>query len=728
MAGVNLTNAYVTLIPSFEGAQSKITEMLVPASEKAGDDAGKKASTRFGGSFKKGMAVAGGLAVAGTVAAFKGLYEVGTIFDDVGDTIRVGTGATGKDLEGLIGVAKNIGKTVPVEFDKIGTTVADLNTRMGLSGDTLDKVATQYLNAGRILGEDVDVTKTSAAFNAFKIEGDGVSAAMDHLFQVSQATGVGMNELASSVAAQAPALQTLGFSYEEAVAMVGSFDKAGLNSSAIMASMSKGMVTLAKDGEEPQAAFKRVVSEIEGFTKAGDKAAALELAAKVFGTKGAAQFVGALESGALNMDDLGRAAGQTSDTINGVAGETDDFAEKWQLVKNNALLALEPLGSTVFDSLGSALEKVLPHIESFGVWLGENQWVISAFAGLIGVTLVGAFASWTASIWANTIALLANPVTWIVLGITALIAAIVLLWQNWDSVTAWISDVWGSFMDWITSGLDSFSTWWSDTWSKVSSWFSDKWNSIKSAGETAWQAVSDFFKSVGQGIADWFMNWTLPGLLLKHWDSIKAAAESAWNKILDFFRGIPGKISGFFKTVGEKLSKPFKAGQEAVQKGWDGLMDFIRGIPGKVGSALSGIADKISGPFKRAFNGIASAWNSTVGKISFTAPDWVPGMGGKGFSVPKIPMLATGGTATAAGWSLVGEMGPELLHLPRGASVVPLGHPASAGAFGDSNSGGMSRADMDYLARMIAEFLRPFAEAAGMAAELTRNAGRFAGM
>jgi hypothetical protein len=71
------------------------------------------------------------------------------------------------------------------------------------------------------------------------------------------------------------------------------------------------------------------------------------------------------------------------------------------------------------------------------------------------------------------------------------------------------------------------------------------------------------------------------------------------------------------------------------------------------------------GAFKTVFNGIASIWNSTVGKISFKVPSWVPGVGGKGFDMPKIPMLADGGLImNGATLALVGEAGPE--------AVIPL--------------------------------------------------------
>jgi phage-related protein len=69
--------------------------------------------------------------------------------------------------------------------------------------------------------------------------------------------------------------------------------------------------------------------------------------------------------------------------------------------------------------------------------------------------------------------------------------------------------------------------------------------------------------------------------------------------------------------------------------------------------------------FKTIFNGIASVWNNTIGKFSFTVPSWVPGIGGKGFSMPDIPMLAAGGIVTGPTLAMIGEgRGPE--------AVIPL--------------------------------------------------------
>src|SRR5690606_13982378 len=134
---------------------------------------------------------------------------------DVTNTVRVGTGAQGEALDGLVDSVKSVAKTDPAEIGDIGTAVADLNTRLGLTASALETVASQYLEAGRILGEDVDSAETSDALNAFGIEGADVEQAMDWLFQVSQATGIGIKDLAGNVKSAAPVMQNLGFSFDE---------------------------------------------------------------------------------------------------------------------------------------------------------------------------------------------------------------------------------------------------------------------------------------------------------------------------------------------------------------------------------------------------------------------------------------------------------------------------------------------------------------------------------
>jgi len=528
--GLELANLWLRVTPAMPGVTDEIVKAFAPGT-KAAEDEGKKAGSKWSGAMKGalGAAALGGAAIA----TVKGLYDIGSTFDDVTDTIRVGTGAQGVALDGLISTAKAVGTQVPADFDKIGSTVADLNTRMGLSGETLETVASQYLEAGRILGEDIDIGTTSAAFSAFKIEGEGVSAAMDDLFRVSQATGVGMNDLAAGVKAQAPALQTLGFSFQDSISLLGSLDKAGLNAQQVLGGMSKGMVTLAKAGEEPSSAFKRVTGEIQGFVSEGNTAAALDLSSKLFGTKGASQFVAALSSGVLNMNDLMAATGATGDSILGLGGETMDFAEKWQVVQNKAMVALEPIANALFTGLSEGLTQVMPFLEGLGSWMSENTEVIGIIAAVIGVTLVAAFVAWAASIWAANAALLANPITWIVLLLAGLVAGIV----------------------WVATQTTFFQ----DTW------------------EGAMEVIG--------AIVDWV--WT--SVLKPTFDAIGATFSWLYNSII---KPTADWIAAAVRIVGDTFTLVFGGVGDTIRGAFDGVVNFIKGV---INSIIDGVNTVIDG-------------------------------------------------------------------------------------------------------------------------------------
>lgn len=80
-----------------------------------------------------------------------------------------------------------------------------------------------------------------------------------------------------------------------------------------------------------------------------------------------------------------------------------------------------------------------------------------------------------------------------------------------------------------------------------------------------------------------------------------------------------------------------------IKKAASNVWEWLQKLPGWIGSAFSKVADFITAPFRAAFNGIARAWNNTVGRLSFSVPGWVPGIGGNSFSVPNLPTFHSGG-------------------------------------------------------------------------------------
>ena len=90
-----------------------------------------------------------------------------------------------------------------------------------------------------------------------------------------------------------------------------------------------------------------------------------------------------------------------------------------------------------------------------------------------------------------------------------------------------------------------------------------------------------------------------------------------------------------------------------ITRHWDDIKEiFSKGVQ-FIKDLAGDITDALTKPFRDAVRAIADLWNSTVGELSFEIPDWVPGLGGKGFDVPDIPKLASGGSVWRTGLAIV---------------------------------------------------------------------------
>jgi TP901 family phage tail tape measure protein len=386
MDGIEIASAYIALTLKMPGVK-KDAEKAIGEAEGVASDSGKRAGSNWG----KALA-AGVLAAAAVVtAAVAGLYNIGGQFDAAQDNIRIFATGSAADLEGLEGVVSDVSASIPANLEDISTTVALLHQRLGLTGDDLQMAAEQYLEAGRLFGEEIDVQTTTGLFNVFDVGAADVSVALDTLFNAARVAGVGMNQLSSTVASAAPVADLLGLSFEETTGFIASLSKAGIDASRVSATLGPALTTLAKDGEQPADAFRRVVGEMEAFVAAGDIASAQNIAATIFGSRGAGQFVAALASGAVNMDDLAASTRVAGDTILGVAADTNDAAESWQVFKNNALLAIQPVAEAVFGLAGDGMSKIAD-------WAQANAPVIAGFFETL-VASIGPIASQVLELW-----------------------------------------------------------------------------------------------------------------------------------------------------------------------------------------------------------------------------------------------------------------------------------------------------------------------------------------
>ena len=312
-------------------------------------------------------------------------------------------------------------------------------------------------------------------------------------------------------------------------------------------------------------------------------------------------------------------------------------------VLNTAIEALKPMGEWLFDNLlrpiaewtGGIIIDVLTGISDgltkLSDWISEHQTLVEVFVTMISalgiafaiapkiiavVNAVKAFSAaggiatavqnaWNAS-------MLANPITWVVAGIAALIAIIILCVKHWED----IKEVGAA-----------------------------AWEHIKNA----WNAAGDFFGGLWSGIKD---------MALTVFRTIGDTVGKMVGNIVDTFGGIITALKGIVQFVSGVFSGDWG-------KAWEGIKNIFKGVWDALVSIIKTPINAVIGLINGMLSAIVGAVNAVIrvlNTISFDIPDWVPGIGGMHFGFdfgeltpPQIPYLAKGGLAYQPTLAMVGD-------------------------------------------------------------------------
>jgi len=330
---------------------------------------------------------AAAIPIAAVGAAFVALGTAAIASADSVDqamrTIRVGTGATGEDLDALGDNLRNVLKQVPDDAGEVSTAIAELNTRLGLSGDALEDATIQFTTLSRITGTDVktNITTATRLFGDFSVATEDQADTLDYLFRVSQNTGASVDQLASRATQYGTSLRGMGFDLKTSIAMLGKFEKEGVNTETVLASLKIGMANMAKAGiTDANEAFSTLINDIKS---APSDLEGTQKAIEVFGSRAGADMAMAIREGRFEFDDLMSTLDASGDTIIQAAKDSETLGDKIGIMKNRIGLAIEPLGAMLigvfsgvfdwFDENGEELfTPVMGALAAVGDWWKRN--------------------------------------------------------------------------------------------------------------------------------------------------------------------------------------------------------------------------------------------------------------------------------------------------------------------------------------------------------------------
>ena len=275
------------------------------------------------------------------------------------------------------------------------------------------------------------------------------------------------------------------------------------------------------------------------------------------------------------------------------------------------------------DSLSAVADNLLPRIgEVFGSIFGSIPTPILAVASAIGAVVAGITAYNAvmevknvldaiqeagsiklalAQIGLNT-AMLASPITWVVAGITALVAAFVILWNKSEGFRNFWIGLWEAIKTAVASVID---------WMKEA--FSTAWDYIKGV----WEQVQPYFSAIWEGIKAVFS--VVVEVLGAYFETAWSAIQAVWNVVVAYFTMIWENIKAVFSVVKSVLSGDFKGAWEAIKSIWGNVKTFFstvwENIKSVFSTAMSSFGKIGKNMVDGLWNGIKNAKNWLLGKV-----------------------------------------------------------------------------------------------------------------
>ena len=591
--------------------------------------------------------VGAGIAAVSTAANFeKGMSKVQSI-----------SGATGDDMDALTKKAQEMGAKTKFSASE--------------SADAFSYMAMAGWNAGQMMDGIEGVMYLAGA--------TGEDLAI--LAQTANKSNTNVSMLGESFKYVAPSAGSLGYSAADTATALGLMANNGIKASQAGTSLNSWFTRMAKPTKESSKAMedlgismtdangkmkplRQVMSETRGAFNGLTKSQKAQYAAMLAGKTGMSGLLAIVNSSDKDFNKLSKSI----DNSKGAA------KKMYNVANNNLLGSLTVLKSTVesiainfgnkltptvknvtgylqkaankFNSLSDSQQNTIIKVAGIVAAIGPAMIVIGGLTSKVGgaIRTVGRFGKALSSA-GGLMGLITSPVGIAIITIGALVTAGILLYKNWDKVSAAAKKL----GNWINSifkrcGLD-----------------------IGSFAKTAKSKLTEFGSKVKQ-------LWTIVKPVVSKIGDIFGTVFKL--KLAAIMGAAVGLFSSFVNSIGNVAS--------GVMTALGGIVDFITGVfTGNWKKAWNGVKDIFGGIFKSLaslakmpLNGVIGLINGAiegVNKIGIEIPDWVPKLGGKKFKIdiPQIPMLYKGTSNWMGGPAMIHDKGAEIVDLPQGTRVYP---------------------------------------------------------
>lgn len=363
------------------------------------------------------------------------------------------------------------GKDINQVYDVLFQTVKEGNADFKNIAQYLPRI----IPLARSVGYELESTAGAYASLTTKLSAEQSSTALEGIMRTLSNADVSMGKLDSKTGKYVSGFRAIG---------INIFDSAG---------KIRPLIDIVKNLNK---SFEGLTDEqkIQKLSKLGfDQATALG-----FGT---------LMQDVAGLEKATRATSFAQGSLNQAYMDSLTPMEQWGVIQNNIKASMIKLGEVALPYVTAALQEIAPLFQ----WMFQN---IDTIIPAVG-TFIGVLGGLAAAIWVVNLAIWSNPVTWLVAGIAAMVAVVVLAivkYKEWGALLLWFLGPIGR----VISALKLIY---------------DHWDSIKKAFQD--EGILGGLQRIGQVLTDVLLQpiEQLLSLLAKLPGSLGSAAKDMQNTV-----------------------------------------------------------------------------------------------------------------------------------------------------------------------------------------------------
>lgn len=324
----------------------------------------------------------------------------------------------------------------------------------------------------------------------------------------------------------------------------------------------------------------------------------------------------------------------------------------WQNLKTTLMESFLPIAIERVQGLAGQIDALAGALSGVIGWCQEHQTLLTVIGiglGVLATAILGynislhataiatAVVTTATGAFAAVVGFLTSPITWVIAGITALIAIGVALYQNWDTASAVLANV---------------------------------WNSIKETAAAVWNGIKDTLLGVWNGIRSGVTNGVnaVKNTVSAIWDGIKTVTSTVWNGIkscvTDVVGGIKNGVSTGINAVKNTVSSIWHGIQSVTTTVWHGIKSGVVGVVTGVKTTVGNIFNGLKNTVSSIWNGIKSAIITPVTAAKEKVKgviDKIKGLFHFSWSLPKLKVPHFG--ISPAGWKVGDLLKGSIPHL-----------------------------------------------------------------